>query len=343
MKVGIYMDLRNPAAWERPWNRHYARVLERIELAESLGIDSVWLTEHHLFEDGYLPQPLTFAAAIAARTRRIRIGTAILIAPLRKPIEIAEQAAMVDILSDGRLELGLGAGYLAQEFAAFGVDIGRRFPLLEESAASIRQIWAESGVTPKPIQDPAPLWVGALGPRGARIAGRLGEGLLSLDPELLAPYLGALEKAGFERSRARMTGLTNMIVSHDPERTWALMSPHLGYQWNSYLRAASAGTSAERMQDGVGVDAIYEFDAADQGVDPETLRSEGPVMLPPAIDVVTPEDAVGRLTSWVSGLPAETGFFWDSIGAMPDELVHEHLTLLATRVAPAVSELGAPA
>ena len=68
MDVGIYLDGRNPPQWARPWPEHYARTLELVERAEALGAASVWLSEHHFFEDGYLPQPLTFAAAIAART-----------------------------------------------------------------------------------------------------------------------------------------------------------------------------------------------------------------------------------------------------------------------------------
>ncbi|MDQ1463513.1 MAG: hypothetical protein QOC73_454, partial [Actinomycetota bacterium] len=111
MRVGIYFDLRNPPAWRTSSSRLYGFTLEMCEEAELLGCESVWLTEHHLFDDGYLPQPLTFAAAVAARTQRMRIGTGILIAPLHNPVEVAEQAAVVDILSDGRLDLGIGAGY----------------------------------------------------------------------------------------------------------------------------------------------------------------------------------------------------------------------------------------
>src|SRR3954468_9174984 len=125
MRVGIYTDLRNPPPWRRDWAGHYARVLDRIVEAERLGAGSVWLSEHHLFEDGYLPQPLTFAAAIAARTSRMRIGTAVLLAPLRPAGQIAEEAAIVDLVSEGRLELGLGSGYLPDEFAAYGADHGR--------------------------------------------------------------------------------------------------------------------------------------------------------------------------------------------------------------------------
>src|SRR5271154_6108597 len=119
MRVGLYFDLRNPPMWAQDAARLYGFTLEMCEEAERLGASSVWLSEHHFFEDGYLPQPLTFAAAIAARTSRIHIGTAILLLALRPAIQIAEEAAIVDILSNGRLELGVGVGYRVPEFEGF--------------------------------------------------------------------------------------------------------------------------------------------------------------------------------------------------------------------------------
>ena len=158
MRVGIWADLRNPPQWRRPWHDHYSWTLDVICEAERLGARSVWLSEHHFFEDGYLPQPLTFAAAIAARTRIIRIGTAVLLAPLRHPLQLAEEAATVDILSDGRLDLGLGTGYRRPEFAAFGASRARRYEVFEEMVQQLRDLWSRTTV-PTPIQDPLPLCV----------------------------------------------------------------------------------------------------------------------------------------------------------------------------------------
>jgi len=142
VKVGLFLDLRNPPGWGRPWAQLYRDTLATVEAAERAGIDSVWLSEHHLFGDGYLPQPLTMAAAIAARTSRVRIGTAIVLAALRHPLHLAEQAAVVDVLSGGRLELGLGAGFSPAEYAAFGVDLTRRFRLTDEAFVAVREALA---------------------------------------------------------------------------------------------------------------------------------------------------------------------------------------------------------
>jgi alkanesulfonate monooxygenase SsuD/methylene tetrahydromethanopterin reductase-like flavin-dependent oxidoreductase (luciferase family) len=325
------MDVRNPPAWERPWERVYPEALEFIEEAERLGIDSVWLTEHHFFEDGYLPQPLTFAAAIAARTRRMRIGTAILVAPLRRSLEIAEQAALVDLISGGRMELGLGAGYRVPEFEAFGEDINRRYALLEERAAEVKHLWEDGGFTPPPVQRSVPLWIGAHGPRGAKLAGKLGAGLLSFSPKVQEPYRAALEEAGHGASAARLTGLANMIVSEDPDADWPRIAPHLSYQWASYARYGAEGADTRSGKVATPLSAL-----ADE-VDPETLRSAGPAMVQPNFDVVLPDDAVRRIQAWLGDLPVRTVYFWASIAGMPDDIAQRHVELLATAVKPALA------
>jgi alkanesulfonate monooxygenase SsuD/methylene tetrahydromethanopterin reductase-like flavin-dependent oxidoreductase (luciferase family) len=172
MHTGVYYDMVNPPQWERPWQGFYERTLEQIVEAERLGIGAAWFAEHHFWHDGYLPQPMTMAAAVAARTSRIRIGTAVTIAPLRSAADIAEQAAMVDLISDGRFELGLGAGYVKPEFAGYGRTGEGRFEDVEQRAIEVRRLWDDGIVTPRPLQEHLPIWVGGTGQRTARIAGR---------------------------------------------------------------------------------------------------------------------------------------------------------------------------
>lgn len=335
MNVGIFMDMRNPSEWERPWTDFYPAALDFIQEAELLGIDSVWLTEHHFFDDGYLPQPLTFAAAIAARTRTMRIGTAILIAPIRSALEIAEQAALVDLISGGRLELGLGAGYRVPEFEAFGEDINRRYSLLEDRAQAVRALWEEGGFTPRPLQEHAPLWIGGHGPRGARLAGHLGAGLLSFSAAVQEPYAAALHEAGHDPETARLSSLANMIVSDDPDAAWPLIAPHLAYQWSSYARY---GAERQGGRKGQVATPLAELGPS---VDPRTLRSPGPDMTQPNFDVVTPDEAVRRIRAWLGDLPVSTVYFWATIAGMPDKLAARHIELLGTVVAPSLARLPA--
>lgn len=322
MLIGLFVDMRNPPPWRRPYGELYGRMLEHLQDADRLGLGSVWLTEHHLFEDGYLPQPLTLAAAIAVRTRHLRIGTAVLQAPIRPAIDIAEQAAIVDILSGGRLELGLGAGYRIPEWQAFGVDGSRRFELLEDRVREIRRLWESGEATPTPIQPELPIWIGSESPRGARLAGRLGEGLLVLNEDLLAIYRRQLAESGHDANAARVSGCANLLLVDDPEQAWPIVAPHLRYQWQSYENYAVEG-----------------YDRTPREVDPERLRTSGTPILP-RFDVVTPEEAAARLLPWLSPLPVAHVYFWASIAGLTDALVSRHIELLATKLTPLLEPLG---
>jgi alkanesulfonate monooxygenase SsuD/methylene tetrahydromethanopterin reductase-like flavin-dependent oxidoreductase (luciferase family) len=334
MRVGLYYDLRNPPEWRRDWATMYARTLDGIQRAEEQGIGSIWVTEHHMFEDGYMGQPLQICAAIAARTSRVRIGTAVLLAPLHPAIDIAEQAATVDILSGGRLELGLGAGYRVPEFTVYGQDVGRRFELLEERVHEIRQLWAEDRATPPPVQDPVPLWLGVMGPRGARMAGRLGAGLLWLGNDLLEPYERGLREGGHDASARRQAGLVNFILADDPEAAEARVAPHIAYQRSSYNRYGAEGRSD-------GQTGASTLSAGP--VDVQSLRERRHPPISPRYDVVTPDEAIARLRAWLPGRPIEDIFMWATIAGMPDEIADRHAELVATVLAPALAEVPAGA
>lgn len=320
MHVGILLDLRNPEPWRRPWAEHYARCLDWVSGADRLGIGSVWLTEHHFFDDGYLPQPLVVAAAIAARTTRARIGTGIVLGALRHPLHLAEEAALVDVLSGGRLELGFGAGWARQEYEAFGVDFSRRFSLTDSSVAQVRD--ALRTVTPPPVQEPVPLWLGYQGPQGARRAGRLGVGLLALDAKLMYPYREGLVEGGHDPATARVGGLLDIIVADDPETATERILPHFAHQANTYRLGKAAA-------DGRQVDPLTVEQLRDR------VREGRPL---PGLTVLTPTDAVRQIRRRTADLPARHVYFWACVGGMPDDLVERHIELLTTVVGPALED-----
>ena len=169
-------------------------------------------------KDGFLPSPFVVLAAIAARTSRIRVGTAVLLLPLHHPVRVAEEAAVLDIVSGGRTVLGVGLGYQDADFRAAGIDRRERVPRFEESVAILRQAWTGEPVrhrsrsfeidgvrvTPPPLQKPGiPIWVGGWVPAAVERAGRLGDALvlgpsftLEENRALADRYRAAAEAAG---------------------------------------------------------------------------------------------------------------------------------------------------
>lgn len=322
MKVGIFLDLRNPARWQRPWADHYRRTVDLVVGAEQVGIDSVWLSEHHLFDDGYLPQPLTFAAGLATRTQRIRIGTAVLVAPFRHPRHVAEEAAVVDLLSGGRLELGMGAGYAQHEYDAFGAEIKRRYGATDAVVREVKRLLRDGEVTPPPVQAELPIWVGYQGPQGAARAGRLGVGLLTLNPASLEPYVENLRDSGHDPASARMGGVVNVIVADDPEEAKRRILPHYAHQSVTYQQAHGSTKTFDEVvgQMRARLDATGELPGL-------AVR-----------DVAGAVDEIRRLTD---GLPVEHVYCWASVAGMDDDLVERNVELLATQVRPALADAAA--
>ncbi|MEU6844685.1 LLM class flavin-dependent oxidoreductase [Streptomyces sp. NPDC046716] len=327
MDVGLLFDLRNPQQWHRPWADHYARSLEYCEEADLRGAGGVWFTEHHLFDDGYLPQPLTFAAAAAARTRHVRIGTSVLLPNLHHPARIAEDAVVVDLISGGRLELGLGAGYRVPEYELYGADFKRRIDQVGDNVREIRRLWDEGGVTPGPLQSPVPVWGGFYGPRGARLAGRLGIGLLHISREMYGHYRAGLAEGGHDPGTARVSDLLPVILADDPEAAWPRVAPHLAHQMNSYRQGSVEGTDAPRPP---------LLDADDF---PQPPAADGSWSL---LEILTPEDAATRIAERIRGLPVRHLIFWASVAGMPDDLVVRNIELISERLPVLLAErLGA--
>jgi alkanesulfonate monooxygenase SsuD/methylene tetrahydromethanopterin reductase-like flavin-dependent oxidoreductase (luciferase family) len=322
VKVGVYFDLRNPHQWRQSPSRLYGFTLEACQEAERLGASSAWFSEHHLFEDDYLAAPLTFAAAVAARTTSIRLGTAIVIAPLHHPAEIAEQCAVVDLVSDGRLDLGLGTGYRIPEFELFDASMTARYAQTDSTARRLRELWGKDGIRPGTVQESLPIWMGYQGPQGARRAGLLGEGLLSADAKLWEPYSDGLAEAGHSREIGVMAGGAQAWATDDPERDWQMVSEHLEHQLNSYRRHMVEGTDRPPPKP-VDLDRVVNANAG------------GPLG---SFTYGTPEHVAETIRAGTAGAPVETVFFWASIGGMADEHVMSNIEMICTRLAPLLAD-----
>jgi alkanesulfonate monooxygenase SsuD/methylene tetrahydromethanopterin reductase-like flavin-dependent oxidoreductase (luciferase family) len=265
---------------------------------------------------------LVFAGAAAARTRRVRIGTAVVLAPLHHVAEIAEQAALVDVVSGGRLDLGLGAGYRRPEFELFDTDFDGRFAATGDCVRRLRRLWADEAVTPAPVQEPLPIWLGSTGPRGARRAGILGEGLLSADPDLVDPYRAGLIDGGHDPSTARMAGWVSGFVTDDPHGDWLNVRDHLAYQFDSYGRYAVEGAA----------------EPAPPAIDPDRMRRRGLGASPLHFLLSTPEEAARQLRQRFAGTPVTCVFVFAGLPGMSEELTARHVELICTRLAPALGD-----
>ena len=181
LRLGFFSRLLDQA---EPAER-YRLAAEQIAHAERLGFDSAWVAQHHFHEgEGGLPSPFVFLAHVAARTPRIRLGTGIVTLPLEAPIRVAEDAAVLDHLCGGRLELGVGSGGNPSAFAAFGLDGAERAAILDRHLATLR-----TGLTGRPLPGgdavyPARpgldrrVWQATFSVGGGHRAGRAGDGLL---------------------------------------------------------------------------------------------------------------------------------------------------------------------
>ncbi|GLW62697.1 luciferase [Actinomadura rubrobrunea] len=179
----------------------YDYQIEVIELLEELGFDGVWVAEHHFRDYGVVPNIFTMLAHLAARTERLRLGTGIVVLPLHNPIHVAEEAAMVDLLSGGRLNLGVGRGYQSIEFENFGLDLGEARDRFNECLDMVVGLWTQDDfeykgryhrtkrpltLTPRPLQKPhPPLHVAAISPETVEIYAARGLPILA-DPA--APF-----------------------------------------------------------------------------------------------------------------------------------------------------------
>lgn len=180
----------------------YRQALTLAQATEDAGLAAFWVSEHHGLADGYLPSPLPLLAAVAAVTDTVALGAGLVVAPLHHPVRLAEDSAVVDQISEGRLLLGLGLGYAAHEYRTFDVSPAGRGARLEDLVSFLRTAWrgepfdwdgpALTGhdlrVTPKPVQDGGiPVWLGGYASASVRRAGRVADGYLAGrgDPHVL--------------------------------------------------------------------------------------------------------------------------------------------------------------
>ena len=316
----IRYDLRVPGFAETTHEAQYAACLEQCAWADEQGFSSVVLSEHHGVEDGYLPAPLVLAGAVAGRTRRIMISISALLVALHDPVRLAEELAVLDLASGGRVSFVAGLGYRPEEFEMAGVERKERGRLVEEYIDVMRRAWTGEPfdwrgrrivVTPRPLTSPHPIiLVGGSTEAAARRAARLGLPFMPAirDPQLADLYRSACEEAGFDSGWILMpAGPVFVHVSEDPERDWGRIAPYALYDTQTYHGWQPPGQRSQTDVDARTIDDLKQSEA---------------------YRVVTPDECVA--------LAREAGalVFHPLLGGMPPELGWESLELFASKVLP---------
>ena len=239
----------------RDWGELYGEALELARTAEAAGAESIWVSEHHFNDDGYLPALLPLMAALAAVTTSASIGSAMVLAPFYHPIRLAEDAAVTDLISGGRLILGLGMGWRPEEFAAFGTPTTRRVRLLENAVAVCRAAWrgepsgtSEDGtpigyITPRPAAGRIPIWFGAAAQPALLRTGRLADGFMATNctpdefADAVATVRGEAQRRGRNPDDIDIALHLQTFVTDDPD-PWAAVGEHILYQSWKYAETA---------------------------------------------------------------------------------------------------------
>jgi alkanesulfonate monooxygenase SsuD/methylene tetrahydromethanopterin reductase-like flavin-dependent oxidoreductase (luciferase family) len=318
----LRFDMRAPATGASARDL-YAAALEMTAWGEAHGCISAIVSEHHASPDGYLPAPLVLASAMAARTRSLPIQVAALIVPLHDPIELAEQMAVLDLVSGGRVSYVVAVGYRPEEYAMFGRDLAHRGRRMDTCLAAMKRAWTGEAfefegrpvrVTPLPLTPGGPtLLMGGNTPPAVRRAARLGMGLIAEggDPSLAALYAAECEKAATTPGLCIVPpggSVTSAFVAEDPDRAWAEIGPYLLHDAKMYAAWMGRGHTS-----------VSRSDAADVAA----LRAEnGPYR------IFTPEEARAHLKA--HGLL----LMQPLCGGLPPELAWPSLELLAAKVLP---------
>jgi alkanesulfonate monooxygenase SsuD/methylene tetrahydromethanopterin reductase-like flavin-dependent oxidoreductase (luciferase family) len=332
LTFGYLYDFRNPQQWRKPWADLYAQTLEFITWSESIGFSGAWVPEHHGAEDGYAPAPLVALAAIAARTKTIKLGSAIALAPLYHPVRFAEECAILDILSNGRLEMAVAIGYRKREAEAYGVDFTSRGRRTDEFLEIVRRLWAgetvsyqgkhftlqNASIVPRPVQERIPLYIGGFTDKALERTAKYGDGYFG-NMEICDLYAEKLRAAGKDpaSARVRIQGLF-VVVAHDPEKAMEELAPYFLHVNNSY---------------GVWLNE----DRASTGMDNKTLLA--PMSLEAfkasgILRILTPAAAIEMFNEMLAKAPVEH-FMMMAPPGLPTARLAEYAQVFATEVMPA--------
>lgn len=349
MRLGMLHLFENPIGISE-----HEIVKQQMELmveAENLGYDSVWPAEHHFSEYGYCGAPQVSLAAVAAQTSRLRLGTGVVVLPFHHPVRVAEDFAFLDLLSDGRVDFGVGRGYQPTEYQGFGLDPTQSREIFDEGIQLVRKCWTEERVTfhgrhynvddlcvrPKPLQKPhPPIYMACLSPETFALAGRYGFDVMcstvfGLTPELLRQgmkeYREERRLAGLDAEGGRVACLIHVYAAETMERARKEFSDPVTWYYRTIAkyvappRGQAPVKGYESYAESRDLAAVVEFD--------DLVDGPGMVCGDPA-----------HCTEKLIDLAGDFGFdellCWTRIGGLENRKVLGAMELLGGEIIPAV-------
>jgi alkanesulfonate monooxygenase SsuD/methylene tetrahydromethanopterin reductase-like flavin-dependent oxidoreductase (luciferase family) len=305
----LAFDMRAPD-WGTPTADLYRAALQMAAFADGIGVDRIALMEHHGSEDGYLPQPFVMAGAVAAVTNNVRLALTVVLLPLHDPVIVAEQIAITDLISNGRMDVVLGAGYVPFEFATFRKSLKDRAKLMDSGIETIlRALRGERFeadgrpvfVRPLPVQKPEDIvMVGGGVPAAAKRAARFGVGFGPISGDLVDVYLQECERLGQKPGRYFRPGPTPISIHlcENKDQGWAAIERHAIHVITEYAKwAGEEGDSSTSPFRGL--------------TDPTVLRQAG------LFAVWTPDELLAK----VPEMPDQSTFAFQPLlgGLSPEE------------------------
>ncbi len=345
--------------FENPMDRSEREIVtEQFDImarAEEFGFDSVWPAEHHFSEYGYCASPAVTLAALAVRTQKIRLGTGVVVLPLNHPVRVAEDFAILDLLSGGRVDLGVGRGYQPHEFAGYGVDQARSRDMFRESVEIIQKAWTterldydgefykfqDLAVRPKPLQQPQPpIWMASLSPSTFQLCGQYGFNLMcapvfgfdvNRGAAQIEEYRQALRQHGREPADHEIAGLIMTYVADTTEQAQADFRDAVMWYYRTFAKyiAPPQGRPA--------VETYEMYTAARDWL--QTLEWDA-IARSGAVVCGSPDQVAERIAE-IHELSGITHYLaWTRIGGLEHKKVLRSMELMRDRVMPQVRHLG---
>jgi alkanesulfonate monooxygenase SsuD/methylene tetrahydromethanopterin reductase-like flavin-dependent oxidoreductase (luciferase family) len=336
MTFGYLFDFRNPPKWHRKPTDLYAQMLDFVPYTEQLGFEKVWLPEHHVAEDGYLPSPLIMMAAFAARTKTLAIGSAVALTAFYHPVRFAEDCSILDIISDGRIELALALGYRKRETDAYGLDFRTRGGRMTEFLEIVRRLWdgetfsyegkhfnlTNAAVSPLGPRGQIPLFIGGFSDKAMQRAARFGDGYFG-NVEVFETYREKLRECGKDAANARIYVQDLFtLVADDPEKALHELAPYFHHVNNSYGQWLNEDK----------YDNMIQVDVHPEEMSLETFKAQG------MLKVLTPDQAIDHFKAMRAKAPVEHVMLAIPPG-LPVAEFAPYAETFATKVMPACAEL----